>query len=64
MAKIISALDANEMSCETFGTKIEPFLAAVDWQLIVGVKMKSVKDIYVNLLESSFIGLNIIVYIS
>jgi len=40
MDKIISALDTNEMSCETFGTKIEPFLAAVDWQLIVGVKME------------------------
>jgi len=38
MAKIISALDANEMSCETFGTKIEPLSAAVDWQLIVGFK--------------------------
>ena len=45
MDKIISALDTNEMSCETFGTKIEPLLAAVDWQLtgqllIVGVKME------------------------
>ena len=29
-----------EKSCETFGTKIDPFLAAVDWQLIVGVKME------------------------
>ena len=37
LAGIISALDANEMSCETFGTKIEPLSAAVDWQLIVGV---------------------------